>query len=809
MIRRPPYGSVFLLSAAALAHEILLMRLFSVIQWHHFAYLIIGLALLGYGAGGAAVAIGQSWLLRLFERCYLAAALLFPVTAAGGFLLAQRIPFNAEEILWDGHQVVYLCLLFLVLAVPFFFVGAAICLALTRHRSRSAQIYASDLAGAGAGSLGVVLLLYLVPPLPALLVIAAIGVAAASLAALELRGLDGRAAAVIAVTGLVAVALTGSQAELTTSPYKALRQLLRVEGSRVVSERFSPLGVISVVENHRIPLRHAPGLSLHADGEPPPQMALFTDGGNMTAVTRFARSRDELSYLDYLPSALPYHLRPMERVLAVGAGAGADVLQARYHGSTRIDAVELNAQVVELVDRAHGRYTGRPFSQEGVQVRIGEVREVLGRGEQRYDLIQLSLVDAFNSSSSGLYALRENYLYTVEAVQLYLRHLHPTGFLALTRWVDAPPREMLKLTATAVAAMDLAGIEDPEARLILIRGWQTATLLVKGSAFSAEELIAGRRFAESRAFDLAYLPGLRESETNRFNRLPSPLFYRAVTALLGEQREALLRAYKFDLRPATDDRPFFHHFFKWSTFAELFRLRARGGMPLIEWGYLILLATLAIAVLLSIVLIVVPLRFFLKRPQRPGAGVRRSAVLAYFFLVGLAFMFVEIAFMQKFTLFLHHPVYSVATALTSFLIFAGLGSRWSVGLSRRWGVRRVLIVSIAAIVAIGMVYLLFLGAVFAQLAFWPLLPKVLASAALIAPLGLAMGMPLPLALAALAQNGRKYLPWAWGINGCASVIGASLATVLAVAYGFNAVIAFALLLYCSLPGVFPVRRSSV
>ncbi len=799
---RPPYASVFLLSAAALAYEILLMRLFSVIQWHHFAYMIIGLALLGYGASGTVVAIGQRRFLRFFDTNYQLAAALFPVTAVACFLLAQQIPFNAEEILWDGRQILYLCVLFVLLSMPFFFVASAICLVLMRHHSCLPRVYAADLAGAGSGGLGAIFLLYTLPPLWALLAVGAVGVGAGLLAAWELNAFSKKTAAV-ALAGMCILIVIASNAELLPSPYKAQRQLLRIEGSRIVSERSSPLGLISVVESGLVPLRHAPGLSVNARGQLPVQMGLFTDGGNMAAMAQKPSARGQLKYLDYLTSALAYHLGFIGRVFVVGAGGGADVLQARYHQATRIDVAELNPQVVDLVDRTHASFTGSPFSTPDVHLRIGDVREILERLEDRYDLIQISLADAFNSSSSGLHALQENYLYTVEAVQLYLRRLAPSGYLAITRWSDVPPREILKLTATATDALARGGVGDPENRLILIRGWQTATLLIKGSRLSQKERDAARSFAKTRAFDLVHLSDLRESEANRYNRLPSPQFYRAAKALLGSGREDFLRAYKFDLRPATDDRPFFHHFFKWSAFVELFDLRARGGMPLIEWGYLILLATLAIALVLGFTLIILPLWYFLRLPERPKHDLRRRYVFLYFFSAGLAFMFVEIALLQKFVLYLHHPVYSAATTLTSLLIFAGLGSQWSVALSSRWGERAVLTASVAVIAVVGAAYLWCLGSLFAQFASLSLAVKMFVSALLVAPLGVAMGMPLPLALSALDESRKQYLPWAWGINGCASVIGASLATIVAINYGFSAVVLIALLLYSALPRVFP------
>jgi hypothetical protein len=809
MNQRPPYSSVFLLSASALAYEILLMRLFSVIQWHHFAYMIIGLALLGYGMSGTVVAIHQQRLLRHFRGVYLSSIALFGLTAVGGFLLAQTIPFNAEEILWDNRQLLYLAVLFLLLAIPFFFAATAICLAFMQYQARVARIYAADLVGAGVGSLGVVLLLFMVFPQSALMIIGVLAMVAALVAGWELQIRGWQLAGSLLALGVVAVLVVGLNTELRLSPYKGLTQMLRISGTHVVEERSSPLGLISVVRSEAIPFRHAPGLSLNAQQEPPAQIGLFTDGDNMTVMTRYPEDPSRLAYLDYMTSALPYHLRPMRSVLVVGAGGGADVLQARSLGAGQVDAIELNPQMVELVNETYGDFTGQLFAQPGVTLHVAEVRDFLSGNDHRYDLIQLSLMDAFNASSSGLYALHESYLYTIEAIQLYLRHVEPDGYLALTRWINMPPRDTLKLFATVTAAMEQAGIEDTEQRLVMIRGWQTSTLLIRNGRFDPAALARVRAFARQRSFDVAWLPDMQPDEANQFNRLPTPVFYHAATAMLGEGRESFLRDYKFDLKPATDDRPYFHHFFKWDTFRELYQLRSQGGMPLMEWGYLILVASLVIASVLSLVLILLPLWFFERLPEKRQGLVRRRDVGLYFFAIGLAFLFVEIAFMQKFILFLHHPIYSIAVTLTAFLVFAGLGSQWSDHLLRRYGRQQLLLISAIGIAGLSLLYLFLLPVLFAGLAALPALVKVVLTIGLIAPLAVLMGMPFPLALSSLADHAEAYIPWAWGINGCASVISASLATLMAIQYGFNVVIIIAVMLYLGILLFFPAPVSSV
>jgi SAM-dependent methyltransferase len=288
-------------------------------------------------------------------------------------------------------------------------------------------------------------------------------------------------------------------------------------------------------------------------------------------LTRYDGRREPLAHLDQLTSALPFHLLARPRVLVLGAGAGADVLQALYHDARSIDAVELNAQVVDLVERRFADFSGAPYSAPGVRIHVGEARGFVASHRDRFDVIQVALLDAFGASSAGLYALSESYLYTVEALGEYLQHLAPGGVLAITRWVDLPPRDILKLFATAVLALERNGAQ-PAQQLALIRGWKTATLLVKNGPLSAADVAALREFCRARSFDVEYFPGIEAAETNRYNVLDQPDFHEGALALLGRDREAFIERYKFNITPATDDRPYFFHHFKWRTLPELLAL---------------------------------------------------------------------------------------------------------------------------------------------------------------------------------------------------------------------------------------------
>lgn len=784
--------SLAMVSAAALGYEILLMRLFSIIQWQHFAYMMISLALLGFGASGSFLALGQRFLAGHFELAFAANALLFGLACLPCFLTTQAVPFNPLEILLSPRQWGYLAAVYLLLVPPFFFAGNCAGLALQRFSPAVGRVYAADLFGAGLGALGVILLLSWVFPLTALGLISGLGLAAAVLAWPDLERRPGfQTALLAAIPPLLWLAAGLTPVELKPVEYKGLAQALRVAGAAKLEERSSALGLLTVVTSPAIPFRHAPGLSLDSPAEVPEQLAVFTDGEGMGVINRYRGDLRELAFLDYLPSALPYHLLPTRpQVLILGADGGSEVLQALYHRASPIDAVDLNPQMLQLIRRDYADFAGGIYSLPQVRLHEAEARGYVASAKQRFDLIELALFDAFNASSAGLYALNESYVYTVEALQDYLAHLNPAGYLAITRWVRLPPRDDAKLFATAVEALERRGVSQPGERLAWIRGWQTSTLLVKNGDLSGQDIQALRAFCAARSFDLVWHPGIKPEETNVHNLTRKPYFYQAAIALLGGERQSFIERNKFDIRPATDDRPYFFLFFRWGLLPELLARRGLGSLSMLDMGYLTLVATLAQAVLASVLLILLPLKA-LRRAGRPQAG--RWAGF-YFFAIGLAFMFMEIVYIQKFTLYLAHPLYAVSVVLAGFLLFAGAGSRYAARFAPGDAAGRV-VWAAAAIALLSALYLVLLPLLFAATLGLPAPLRIAAVLGLIAPLAFFMGMPFPLGLARLGVEAPERVPWVWGVNGCASVVAAVMATLLSIHLGQTAVLLLALALY--------------
>ncbi len=328
----------------------------------------------------------------------------------------------------------------------------------------------------------------------------------------------------------------------------------------------------------------------------------------------------------------------------------------------------------------------------------------------------------------------------------------------------------------------------------MIRGWQTSTLLIKNGVISSDEIQRLKQFCNERSFDPVYYPGISAQETNRYNIQLQPYLYQAVSALLGDDSEAFIKDYKFNIEPATDDRPYFFHFFKWQTLAEIVSLFDSGGIFLLESGYLLLIAALLQATVISLILIALPLRLWKIKLSINSGSNSHLRILVYFVCLGLTFLFIEIAFIQKFILILHHPLYAITVVLSTFLLTAGAGSYFSTKLPVK-SEKSLIVLPVAAITLLCGICIPSFEALTEILLKTGDFSRYACSILLIAPLGFCMGMPFPMGLSRLSRTIPALIPWAWGINGCASVISALLASLIAMQFGFNGLILLAVALY--------------
>ena len=415
-------------------------------------------------------------------------------------------------------------------------------------------------------------------------------------------------------------------------------------------------------------IRSLPGSSFRCSSLPPTQAGLTVDGDDLNPISQVEPGFGRLEFAGCVLTALPYRLRPGAHALVLEPRGGFEVLVALSEGAQRVDVVEPNPLVIAAV-RAQGDWAGSLYDDPRVTVTSEEARAFVRRSRARYDVVTLALTSGYHPVTSGAYSLAEDYRTTQQAMDDYLSRLREGGLLVLTRWLQTPPSEELRAFALAVEAVERSGGQ-PEASIVALRSYQHMLILVRRGAFSVAELAAVRAFAEPRSFDLVYLPDLRPDEINRHNVLPEPVYETACAQVLdADDRATLYRDYPFDIRPPDDDWPFFGHFFRWRQVDQALAQAGHVWQPFGGVGYFVLLGLLALALVASGVLVVLPLAA--RQRAELQAGRLLGAGLVYMTLLGLGYLCVELPLLQRFILFLGHPAYALATVLFALLLFSG------------------------------------------------------------------------------------------------------------------------------------------
>ncbi len=785
----PVYAAVGLLSATALGLEVLLLRLFSLAHWPFVAHMVISIALLGIGVSGVVIAFWREWLLRNFAQVLPVCGLLLGVAGPVCTSLALKLPLTPEALVWDPLQPALLGASYLLLAIPFLFAATAIGLALIRSGDRPGPIYAADLFGAGLGSVAILALLDSVPPGRALALVGASGLVAGAIGWFGLNDRSRHGASVFVVFAAVVALAPEPLLRPNPSEYKPLTQYLRIPGAIVVAERTGAEGVVTAVANESVPLRYAPGMSFVGGREPPSQTAVFLDADSLQAVDAVPDPAS-LAYLDASAASLPYRLRPPESVLVVSAGSGTEVNRALRSGARRIDALEPSAEILRLI---RDDLRAPPLADRGksvVSVFVTDARHLPNANMGGYDLV----VYALPPQTSGQHPMTPAFELTVEALLMLGDRLSGSGILAINLWIDLPARRALRLLSTVAETLRRRGIADPASHIALLRGWQTAVILMSKRPFSPEQIARVRTSMQELALDGVHFPGIDAAETNRYNRLSTDWFREGASALLGPHPDRFIRSYKFHLEPITDARPYLYHDTRWSTLFEGLDLRESGGLALVPPGLLVLVATLVQASVLAALLVLLPMALTSGKTPALAGDPPRIATTIYFSAIGLGFMFFEIAAIQRATLLIGRPTYSAAVVIAGFLLFAGMGALASRRLAQVSAPYPLTGIAVVIAVVGGLI------PVGSQLALgliesWPLWGRIMATLALNAPLAFLLGFPFPAGLATLAVNAPELRPWAWGVNGCASVIGAILAAIVALQIGLDGVTLLAMVLY--------------
>jgi hypothetical protein len=756
------YLGLFLISLATLALEIYLTRLFSISLWYHFAFLVVSIAMLGLAAAGTFLSIKQ------LKNPLPLSSFLFSISAIVGFFVVNNLSFDPFKAALDPWHLLVLLLYYLALGLPFFFSGIIITFILTKFQSISGKIYFYNLAGSAIGSIAVLLALSILAE-KTILIIALLGATATFCFSFKKINLINSINLILIIIVITSIACFSLPVKM--SPYKELNQALNYQEAKILDTQQNSFSQVDVVESPYV--RYAPGLSSQFRDDLPEQKGITVDGANLNAITK----RQEVDFLNYLPTSIPFSLIENPKTLVLNAGAGLDVLMA-LENNAQVTALESNPLIINLLQNKYKEFSGNIFNQ--AEIINNEGRSFIKNAGQ-YDVIIISQAGQLASSSAGLYSFSENYLFTEESIQNYYEHLTDQGVLVITGWLSYPPKEALRLFSLAQT------IPNAENKIAAFRSWTTFTLLLNKNDFLEERINKIKNFTEKNKFDLIYL-AQSNFTPNQYGQFEEPYYYNAIQQILTDKQQ-FYDGYLFDVTPVTDEKPFYSNFFKWSKVKELYQLAGTKWHPFLDSGFM-LLFLFSQALILSLVFVLLPIKFFKQFSAK-------KISLIYFLCLGLGYLFVEIVLIQKFILFLGHITYAISTVIFAVLIFSSLGSL----ISQKYSIKKLPWL-ITILVVLIIVYALVLPAILNSLIGYSLLIKMLFTVLLIAPLAFIMGMPFPLGLRAIQQ---PIIPWALAVNGSASVLSAIMATLIALSTGYSFVLVLAALLY--LTGIFFIKPS--
>lgn len=772
------YLGLALTAGATLALEILQVRILSVVSWYHLAFFVISIAMFGMTAGALFVfARPERFAIeavpRAIARYALATAAAVPLSYFDQIVLAPEMVLSAAAPLALGR-------LALTVSVPFFFAGVVVTLALVRSGLPVAKAYAADLAGAAAGCLAVIAVLSVLDAAGAVFVIGAVHAAAAACFA-RWSGEPALLRRALAAAG--ALALLGAVERTTLLGFDPILVKGHAENrAGVAFERWNSFSRVTAQRAQQAPAAAALWAASPLCPTEQVELVFMTiDGQAGTIVPPMRGDPRNVLFLAYDATATAYALR-QGSVAVIGVGGGKDVMTALTFGNKRVLGVELNPAFLEALAGPYRDFAGLVQRPE-VRLVNDEARSYMARSREGFDLLQMSLVDTWAATGAGAFALSENGLYTVEAWRIFLSRLTPTGVFTVSRWY-APENldETARLLGLASASLFSLGVARPAAHLALIAHEKVATLIVGRTPLSGEDLARLRGHCERLGFQLVLAPDLEPA---------SPWLRRIRSASSPEELDQIARAAPMDLSPPTDDRPFFFYLLRLGNVSEIVPyLRRFSGVIVGNLvATLTLLAIVCVTLGLAGLVLLVPGRFATTE-ARPG---RRA--LLYFALIGAGFMFVEIGFLQRLSIFLGHPVYALSVVLFSLILFTGLGSYLSPRLRLERGRRLALYGPALALLLMALAA--GLSRLLPALEGEPLGVRVLAAVAILAPAGLLMGQAFP---AGMARFGAPVIaPWLWAVNGAAGVAASTAAVAVSIGWGITTTQLAGAAFYAALP----------
>lgn len=828
--RRPSfllYLAVGLVAGAVIALQIGIMRVFAVGSWAHFGSMVVSLAMLGFGLASAIMCIRTHWFDRHWRGVAGTALMVFGPLMVASNLGAQQLPFNAIFLVSDPAQKWRLFANFMLYFLPF--LAAAVFLGTVFLKSKKifGRVYFADLAGSGLCGLLFLLAMYWLTPENLILIPLLLWLAGSLLWFASLT--DRRGMAVLTMIALAAIGAHFALPEmfglpkLAVSDYKGVSYARKFPDSQRVYESTTPFGYLEIYSSSY--LHFAPGLSDNAafNLKTMPKNAylgLYIDGEGPSGIIRDLPP-DQTAYFRFLAMNYPYVIKHAPDTFVVQFGGGISTVVALHSNSRSVTVAEGNPAVLKAFtdDRGLRDFTGDILRNPRLTVIDYDGRLYLAQTDKRYDVVDLSLADSAGLSNPGGFAIVEKFSYTREAMLAYMRALAPGGVLSVTLWnKEEPPKSLLKLYTTMAAAARTIDAKDIAPNFFVVSSYlSTATVLYKNGGFTAGEIAKLRAHTRALSFDEIYYPGYRydpqpaaavldgyrnqiffdpatlvpgaaggepgpEPETESATLPATTLGRLAWHHLVHGGWEDIAQRYVFDARPLTNSRPYFAAYVKPG---DLPRVTDRLELLQDEWGYLLVWATLGIACVAAFVLVLFPVVFgwrsiFIHHPGKIGT-------IVYFACLGAGYIMVEVGLIAHFVLALSNATVSASVLITGMLVFSGLGSYMS---ERTLGRARTTMPWIfLAIGGLLIGYGFLLDVPLGWIGTFPYGWRLLFCFLLILPPAFLMGFPMPTGMTSLARLGKDHLfIWAWGINGCFSVIGAAVVPLVATSFGLNSVL---------------------
>ena len=766
---------VFIVSFITLSYETTLLRIFSISLWYHFAFMIISIAMLGVSISGTILYLlpgptgikkSKTSIKDMINLFYI----LLSISIFFSYLITNQIPFDPPRLAWEMIQLLYVVAYCLILCIPFFLSGLIIATVLRQAKESVGFYYGMDLLGAGCGTFSVFFFLTILPPENVLVVLSIITLFLSPLFSLKRIFL----VSISLVTIMIIIFIYPSLIKPRISPYKPISLALKYPDAEHISSFNSPFSRIDLIKSPAV--RYAPGLSLQYLEPLPQQIGITIDGDYITALASEMKETD-LSFIKYLPSSIGFELSKKSNVLLIDPKGGLDVLTAEFYKFKKIYKVESDPTIIKTLNKI-GADTYRENTWSGL------ARTWLQKGEIFFDLINISMLSGM---PGGVFGFSEDYRFTVEAFNQYIKHLKPDGFLSVNLYIIPPPRTEFRLIDTIYESLETLNIKDIEKHIIAIRSWGTINIIAKKSPFVKKDIELMKSICNERGFDLLYYKGIEMQETDIFVQMSDNTYFEAFKRLMEKkEKKDFIDSYIFDIRARNDNHPFFLYYLKLKNIKEIYRSMGEKWQFFIQEGYMLPML-LIILLLLSLLIIFFPVTI---KGTGPLRGIGIIPFFTYFAALGIGYMFIEVALIQKLIYPLEQPMISFAVVVSSIVISSATGS---ISINKFKILRKSYILAILSILVV--IYGIFFQNIDETLAVLSTLSKVIMVFILIFPLGFLMGIPFASGLSLIIKRNESLVPWAWAINGSMSVLSPILCVTIALSTGYTNIFYLAGLLY--------------